>query len=251
MAISRRRWGARGSWVKDRNRKHTLYLHHTVSTGKFANAAAERAHMRQLENQHIRQGWSTIGYSGVLFPSGRLYWGRGPTGLPAAQARANSGTVAIALTGNYENQKLTRRQKLRLVTIAIRFRRRYGVKFLGGHREAPGQSTACPGRNIMAYLPTLAKRSGLRRVRGPMELVIPVLTEPPAPTSVVWLSNTTNTTNIETVNIEPVCQCGSQVEYDYACNWYVCLDGHKTAGEMMAQQLKDKMRRDDYYNWAE
>jgi hypothetical protein len=38
----------------------------------------------------------TIGYSFVLLRSGRLYEGRGPRALPAAQGGHNSGTIAIA-----------------------------------------------------------------------------------------------------------------------------------------------------------
>lgn len=72
MAISRKRWGAKGSVPRDGQAKTKVFLHHTVSApGKLKwTEAQERAHMRMLERQHIGQGWSTIGYSYVLFPSG-------------------------------------------------------------------------------------------------------------------------------------------------------------------------------------
>lgn len=164
MAVSAKKWGRRGTPEQDHTPKRDLYFHHTVGPGAFRNRADERREMRAIEDQHIRQGWLTIGYSGVLFPSGRLYWGRGPTALPAAQAGANSGTIAIALPGNMDFLKLTRRQKLRMITIAINFRVRRGIRRVGGHRDAPGHSTACPGKNIIAYLPTVAKRARLTSI---------------------------------------------------------------------------------------
>jgi hypothetical protein len=51
--------------------------------------------MRDLEQLHLARGFLTIGYIFVLFRSGRLYEGRGPRALPAAQSGHNSGTIAI------------------------------------------------------------------------------------------------------------------------------------------------------------
>lgn len=164
MAISRRRWGARGNVPQDGAKKRELFLHHTVSSGTKRTRAQERAHMRQLEAGHINQGWSTIGYSYILFRSGRLYVGRGFRGLPAAQGGHNTGTVAIACVGNYDTHGLSRAQRLRLRSTAIWLRSR-GVRTVGAHREAPGQATSCPGRHIVEFIPRLVKRTGLRRYR--------------------------------------------------------------------------------------
>lgn len=164
MAISRPRWGARGTVPIDDAPKRELYVHHTVSApGKLRwTRKEEQRHMREIEAQHISQGWNTIGYSYVLFPTGRLYVGRGFRGLPAAQGGHNTGTIAVANVGNYEVQKPTKRQKIRLVTVGIRMKVR-GVRTAHGHREAPGQSTACPGSNLMRFMPTLRRCTGLRR----------------------------------------------------------------------------------------
>ena len=129
--------------------------------------------MRELEQVHIARGFLTIGYNFVLFRSGRLYEGRGPRALPAAQGGHNTGTTAIACVGDFRSDRLTRRMKARLIVAAVNVRVRRGVRLIGGHREAPNlrESTECPGDNIMRWLPTLARRAGLRRVSRERERV--------------------------------------------------------------------------------
>jgi hypothetical protein len=166
VAISSRTWGRRGTPPIDFLPKRELYLHHTVTSNQRRTREEERRHMRDLEATHIARDFLTIGYNFVLFPSGRLYEGRGPRGLPAAQGGHNSGTVAIACVGDYRTDQLNRRMKARLIVAAVNVRVRRGVRLVGGHREAPNlrESTECPGQNIMSWLPTLARRARLRRV---------------------------------------------------------------------------------------
>ena len=163
--VSRREWGARGSVSRDSAAKREGYVHHTVSAGTFSTLKQQIAHMRALENQHIGQGWSTIGYSFVIFPATkwyrrtRIFEGRGWEGVPAAQANHNSGTIAVAVVGNFEVQKPGRRLERRLVHFWKRARKR-GITTLRGHRDAPGQSTACPGKNLYAILPRVRRQAG-------------------------------------------------------------------------------------------
>lgn len=120
--------------------------------------------MRELEDMHLNRGFTGIGYHFVLFPSGRLYEGRPVWAIPAAQEGANSGSVAIAFVGNYEVDETTRAQRLRVRVALASLRVRRGIRRLGGHQEAPGQSTACPGKNILKYLDRWARKTGLARV---------------------------------------------------------------------------------------
>jgi hypothetical protein len=166
MAISARRWGRRGTPPIDLAPKRELYLHHTVTSNRPRSRAEERRHMRELEDSHLARGFQTIGYNFVLFRSGRLYEGRGPRALPAAQGGHNTGTVAIACVGDYRTDRLTVRMRARLVIAAVNVRVRRGVRLVGGHREAPGEGTECPGANVMRWLPALARRAGLSRI-GP------------------------------------------------------------------------------------
>lgn len=164
IAISRQKWGAKGTVPRDPTPKTKLYLHHTVSgIGKVRwTEAEERAHMRMLERDHMKEGWDTIGYSYVLFPTGRLYTGRGPSGLPAAQRKQNSGTIAIALVGNYETQAVTDKQRTRLIKAILNLKKTKRLRTIGGHKQAPGQSTACPGKHIMAEIRTITRKTKLK-----------------------------------------------------------------------------------------
>lgn len=150
--VSREQWGAVGTVPIDGTPKHELAVHHSVSANEYLTASQERAMMRQIERQHISQGWSTIGYSWVIFRSGRIYEGRGKRGLPAAQGGENSGTWAVCLEGNFETGKpsLLARRKARMLIKSLKADD--GLTRLGGHREFPDQATACPGRNLMTYV---------------------------------------------------------------------------------------------------
>jgi hypothetical protein len=171
VAISARKWGRRGTPPIDVVPKRELYIHHTVTSNHRRTRAEERQHMRDLEELHLARGFLTIGYSFVIFQSGRLYEGRGPHGLPAAQGGHNSGTLAIACVGDYRTDKLTRRMKARLIVAAVNVRVRRGVRLVGGHREAPNlrERTECPAANVMRWLPTLARRARLSRVGRELE----------------------------------------------------------------------------------
>lgn len=165
MAIARSKWtDRRPNFTRDTQPKRRLYIHHTVSPNRKWTRAQERAHLRQLEAGHVNQGWSGIGYSYLCFPSGRLYVGRGANAVPAAQAKANSGSIAIAYVGNTETADLTGRAKARIVLAARNLKRTKGLTHLGGHRDAPGQSTACPGRKAYGWISRAARLSGLRRL---------------------------------------------------------------------------------------
>lgn len=163
--VSRSEWGARGPRGTWDPRKTELFIHHTVSAGTYSTLAEQVAHMRQIEAQHIGQGWATVGYNFVVFPATRWYRrtrifeGRGWDWLPAAQAGHNTGTLAVAVVGNYEIRVPGRRLTFRLAHFARRARKRKGIRVLRGHRDAGG--TACPGRNLYARLPRIRRLSGL------------------------------------------------------------------------------------------
>jgi hypothetical protein len=166
MAIARRHWTSRQpNWTPD-GRKSRLFIHHTVTSGQPRTRAGELRHMRELEQMHLNRGFTGVGYHFVLFPSGRLYEGRPSWSIPAAQGGDNTGTVAIAYVSNTDTEKVTRRAKLRLVVAARSVKRRKGVTGLGGHRDSnTTTATACPGKNLHAWLPKLASLAGLNLIR--------------------------------------------------------------------------------------
>lgn len=138
----------------------TIAVHHT--------AGPRGQTPEQIARFHIdSRGYAGIGYH-VLIREGVVYY-VGDIG----QARAcckdqNHRVLCVCVTGDYEteggdNLAAADSSALFAVVGAIQgwagsvLKRRLAVK---GHCEVPGQSTACPGRRLMAVLPALAVLPG-------------------------------------------------------------------------------------------
>ena len=152
--ISRAEWGARPARRRVTLRVPTpeLWLHHTASEqhGKGGVRAIQAYHM------DVR-GWQDIAYSFLVDDDGSIYEGRGAGVVGGHTAGHNSKSHAICLMGNMENRPPTQR-----AVDSVRWLRDYGdwrgwwpAHFTGGHRQASGASTACPGRYGMELLTRL------------------------------------------------------------------------------------------------
>lgn len=185
---SRASWGARDTHPpRDGVGKRTLVIHHSAAFGlRIDRKAEQRATMRAWQAFHMDvNGFADIGYlAGVFQPAGRLRHSRAYVGrhdnqqarfignfTPAAQLNHNSGTIAVVVAGNFEVENLRRRTRSKLVRIARRCKRRFGVTHLAGHRDFARTfddttATACPGDNLYAALDGIARQVGLRRGIG-------------------------------------------------------------------------------------
>jgi hypothetical protein len=120
----------------------------------------EKQHMRTLEQIALSRGFSGISYTHVVFPSGRVWFGRGFRKVGAHTMGYNSTGFGVAAVGNYETDKPT---EALLTGIARTFRKarkwRKASKDarIRGHRDV--SSTACPGKNLYAKLDQIAKKS--------------------------------------------------------------------------------------------
>ena len=114
--------------------------------------------MRELQQIAFSRGFSDISYSFLVFPSGRVYKGRGWGVVGAHTSGANSFAHAISFVGNYEASKPSK-ESLEAARDVIR----QGVKqghikkggFVTGHRDAAGASTACPGKYLFAKIDSI------------------------------------------------------------------------------------------------
>jgi hypothetical protein len=90
-----------------------------------------------------------MSYSFVVHPDGTIL--EGQNGHVGAHTRGqNSTTQAICCVGNFETDPVTAE-----MVASIRLLVRDFGPLLGGHRDAPGAATACPGRNLQGRLPEL------------------------------------------------------------------------------------------------
>lgn len=132
----------------------TIAVHHTVG-GKGQTWADVRAY-------HIGPDRE---YSGIAYHvgvrNGRVAY-IGDVGLArACVANLNHRVVCVVLTGNYETDILSPADEsaLRLAVSAIQAWARDSIGrtlAVRGHGELPGQSTACPGRNLTPTVRALA-----------------------------------------------------------------------------------------------
>lgn len=165
--ITRSAWGARhpGGWA---DRRRTLpiraagpgggvWLHHTVTAAPppGATLAQDVAAVRTLENIGQQRFGGGISYTFVVTPSGRLFAGHLIERKGAHTVGHNLAGASIALIGNYERTAPTD-AAVRAVAACLRLMVARGwldtPRLRGGHRDAPGSATACPGDRAHALI---------------------------------------------------------------------------------------------------
>lgn len=184
--ISRDEWGARyaAAW-ENRDAPlpaRELYLHHSVTDAPDVGAPfqVDAAAVRTLELiGEKRFGWG-MSYTFVVTPAGRVYEGHRVDGVGAHTGGRNSISRAICLVGNYEEDRPSEAM-LDAVAELVAHGHRAGwwpAGLTGGHRDAPGASTACPGRFAQALIPVINSRAADLLDDGPAVRRVLRLAEP-------------------------------------------------------------------------
>jgi flagellar hook assembly protein FlgD len=198
--VTRAQWGANEEIVRAR----PLYapaiklavVHHTDGTNNYTPAQAA-AIVRGIEVYHVRgNGWNDIGYNFLVDRFGTIYEGRAggiTRNVVGAHAEGfNTGTVGVALIGNFTHATPPKAQQAALVkllawrldlahvdplsTVAYVSGGNYKypagrtvvLRAISGHRDT-GPSE-CPGDAAYALLPAIAKRvaaTGLPKLYSP------------------------------------------------------------------------------------
>ena len=144
-----------------------LWVHHSV-TAPTGDAFAD---LRILNRIGTSNGHGGISYSYAIHPDGTIGEGQGLRRGAHTGGRGcgdspwgwNPCSFGVCFIGNYMNDHLTD-----AAIEAFRYLRDHlinegvlepGEYPTGGHQEAPGNATACPGNNVMAALSELRKTS--------------------------------------------------------------------------------------------
>ena len=163
--ISREAWGARPPKRRYMIATPTreLWLHHSaggILPGDNSVSDADLRRIKSIQNYHMdNRGWSDIAYSFLLDPDGNVFEGRG-AGVAGGHTRGhNTHSHAICVMGNYNNQSVDDDLLPRIAEFVV-----YGYQrnwwpqdFTGGHRDASGSATSCPGVNLYAELDTISE----------------------------------------------------------------------------------------------
>lgn len=130
-----------------------LYLHHSVTPAKNGPDA-----VRTLERIGQTRFGGGISYTFAVTPDGTVYEGHGVDRQGAHTGGLNTIARAICLIGNYDADTPSN-EMVQAVADLVRFGYEQGwwstPRLTGGHRDAPGASTACPGKKAYALIPRI------------------------------------------------------------------------------------------------
>lgn len=140
-----------------------IIVHHTATSSNPKNPEES---IRAIYYYHsVTRGWGDIGYNYIIAPDGTMYQGRaGEDGVVAGHASGhNTGTVGIALLGNFEEDQMPGEMMQALTALIYEKAELHGIdvdgsgKYRGktllnvlGHRDV--DATACPGDHAYDYL---------------------------------------------------------------------------------------------------
>lgn len=140
-----------------------VWLHHTAGrSGAAANTVEQDCQLvRDLEQIGQNRFGRGISYSFVITRSGRIFEGTGPGRVGSHTRGQNTASDAIVLTGNYQNIEPNAAQLDALVWLV-----KHGAEqgwwkqpeLAGGHRDAPGAATACPGSHLVSRIQEVNER---------------------------------------------------------------------------------------------
>jgi N-acetylmuramoyl-L-alanine amidase len=175
---------------------HLAFVHHTVNSNSYTKAQSASI-VRGIELYHVKSnGWNDIGYNFLVDKYGQIFEGRyGGMTKPVVGAHAmgfNTGSVGIALIGDYGSAAITSAARAALVSL-IAWRldlahvdplskvvrvsagnprypagRPVTLNAISGHRDV--YPTSCPGASLYAQLPsirTAVAKTGLPKVYSP------------------------------------------------------------------------------------
>jgi flagellar hook assembly protein FlgD len=176
---------------------HLAIVHHTVNSNSYTKAQSASI-VRGIELYHVKSnGWNDIGYNFLVDKYGQIFEGRyGGMTRPVIGAHAmgfNTGSVGIAVIGNYGSTSITPAARAALVSL-IAWRLDYAhvdplssvvrvssgnprypagkavtLKAISGHRDV--YPTSCPGSALYAQLPsirTTVSQTGLPKLYSPV-----------------------------------------------------------------------------------
>lgn len=163
LVIPREDWGAREpDCYGSKHDPYRMTIHHTASPDDDGGDPAKR--MRQMQNYHMdSNGWCDIGYHFVVSQSGKIYQGRPTEKRTGAHVGGhNTGNIGISLIGNFEQQTVNAGQFDATIDIAHWVHDTYNIpldrQHVKGHNEWSGQSTSCPGDNLLNRLGELVRK---------------------------------------------------------------------------------------------
>lgn len=128
-----------------------IVVHHSASPRDTTTIA-------DITRWHLEKKYDGIGYHRVIEGDGTVKMGRDDTRIGAHAYGANTGTLGVCVTGNFDKEKPSPAQLEALIQTLAALCKRHGVKASGiiGHRDTI--ATSCPGQHLFSQLPAIRQR---------------------------------------------------------------------------------------------
>jgi len=149
------------SWVRPLNQVNFLAIHHT--------AGPDTQTPNQIANFHINSnGWGGVGYHFLIDKNGIVYYVGDISTARANVANLNDQVLGICLIGNFTSGRAPTNSQLDSANkLCDFFINNYpnlpnvaSWDKVRGHKDLPGQSTACPGDNWVSWRGKLVSGGG-------------------------------------------------------------------------------------------
>ena len=124
------------------------------------HSASDEGNSFTFDKWHRSKGWDGVGYHFVIDngtdnkQDGQLEtsprWIKQQDGSHCKAASMNTKGIGICLVGNFNKTCVSRKQLDSLVALVSQLRQYYHIPYenIIGHKQAPGASTECPGKNF-------------------------------------------------------------------------------------------------------
>ncbi|MFT4188080.1 MAG: S-layer homology domain-containing protein [Aeromicrobium sp.] len=207
--VTRGAWGARSGSTCDTPRFGTMsgtIVHHTAGSNSYTADQAPGI-VRSIQAYHMDgQNWCDIGYNFLIDQYGKIYEGRAggitetPRGAHAGNWDVNLNTTGVSLMGTFVDVAPNATMKSALVRLIAWRHALHEVPAIGtyslggktlnridGHYRV--QATACPGTQVINWLPTL--RTEVDQTINPPTVggFSDVYTTSPFADEIAWLSS--------------------------------------------------------------
>ena len=120
--------------LNNRTRTDFIILHHRAGKGN-----AESIH-----SEHIKNGWTGIGYHFYVRKDGSVYRGRPLNAVGAHCVDYNSISVGVCFEGNFQNEKISDLQYAAGIKLLKYLKELYPNARIKGHSDFV--ATSCPGK---------------------------------------------------------------------------------------------------------
>ncbi|MEG3034118.1 MAG: N-acetylmuramoyl-L-alanine amidase [Aurantimicrobium sp.] len=116
----------------------------------------------EITNNHLEQGWTTIGYHFVIRRNGQVEDGRDMFSIGAHVFGWNTVTLGICLIGGVKEEdgvtgevNYTNEQIASLIGLLVKLKRQWPQAEICGHHDFPGVTKECPCFDVKEWVKTI------------------------------------------------------------------------------------------------